>query len=182
MTTQTEGRPTADQLFDPSRTAVVIMDFQVGIVRDYALDPDGVTRRAAEVLAAARKAGIPVIHVRAEVGQYAGDGPVGRFRPEVAPVDGEPVVHKTKGGAFSTTGLDAMLREQGVDTLVLLGVATSGCVLSTVRWGADVGYRLVVVADACDAPDEEVHRVLVTKVFPGQAKVVDTAGFAAALA
>jgi nicotinamidase-related amidase len=182
MTTQTEGRPDADQLFDRGRTAVVIMDFQVGIVRDHARDADGVVARAAQVLAAGRRAGVPVVHVRAEIGAYAGDGPVGRFRPEVAPEGDEPVVHKTKPGAFSTTGLDAMLRERGVDTLVLLGVSTSGCVLSTVRWGADVGYRLVVVADACDNGDEEVHRVLTTKVFPRQATVVDAATFVAALA
>ena len=50
-------------------------------------------------------------------------------------------------------------------------------VLSTVRWGADVNYRLVVIKDACDDPDEEVHRVLTEKLFPRQANVLTTEQF-----
>ena len=49
-----------------------------------------------------------------------------------------------------------------------MGVATSGCVLSASRWAADIGYRVVVVTDACDDRDPEVHRVLTEKVFVRQ--------------
>ena len=56
----------------------------------------------------------------------------------------------------------------GVNTLALMGVATSGCVLSASRWAADVGYRVVVIKDACDDRDPEVHRVLTEKVFARQ--------------
>ena len=69
------------------------------------------------------------------------------------------------------------MRETTRDTLVLLGVATSGCVLSTVRWAADINYRVVVVKDACDDHDEEVHRVLTEKLFPRQAMVLTTEQF-----
>ena len=58
-----------------------------------------------------------------------------------------------------------------------MGVATSGCVLSTVRWGADINYRLAVIKDACDDSDPEVHRVLIEKVFPRQATVLSTEEF-----
>ena len=54
------------------------------------------------------------------------------------------------------------------------GIATSGVVLSTVRHAADADYRLLVIGDCCSDQDEEVHRVLLSKVFPRQADVVTT--------
>ena len=73
--------------------------------------------------------------------------------PAVAPQPGEAVVVKRRTGPFSTTDLDAVLHSIGATTLVLFGVATSGCVLTAVRWAADVDYRLVVVADCCGDQD-----------------------------
>jgi len=55
--------------------------------------------------------------------------------------------------------------------MVLTGVATSGVVLSTIREAADKDYRLTVIADCCADGDEEVHRVLTTKIFPRQSDV-----------
>ena len=70
-----------------------------------------------------------------------------------------------------------MLREMGKDTLILTGVAPSGCVLSTIRWAVDVNYQPIVVADACSDADPEVHRVLTEKVYPRQGTVLTTQGF-----
>ncbi|MBM4416393.1 MAG: cysteine hydrolase [Chloroflexi bacterium] len=165
---------------DADHTAVVIMDFQNGIVLPYGRDPAGTLRRAALVLDAARRAGIPVLYVQHRGGQFEADTPEAAIHPDVAPREGDHVVVKTKVGSFSTTGLDVTLRELGCDTLVLMGVTTSGCVLSTVRWAVDINYRLVVVADACDDRDEEVHRVLTEKLFPRQATVVTASEFVAA--
>jgi len=78
-------------------------------------------------------------------------------------------VRKTRVGAFSTTDLDAQLRARKVTTLVLAGISTSGVVLSTVCDGADRDYRLIVLSDGCADPDEEVHCVLLTKVFARRA-------------
>jgi nicotinamidase-related amidase len=60
-----------------------------------------------------------------------------------------------------------------------MGIRTSGVVLSTVRWAADIDYRLIVLSDCCADPDEEVHRVLMEKVlsFFGQAAVVTSQEF-----
>ena len=55
-----------------------------------------------------------------------------------------------------------------------MGVATSGCVLSSVRWATDIGYKFIVVSDACSDADLEVHRVLTEKVYPRQGTVVTT--------
>ena len=90
------------------------------------------------------------------------------------------VITKTKPGPSSTTALDVTLREMGKDTLVV-GVATSGCVLSSVRWAEDVDYKIVVVSEACSDADPEVHRVLTEKVYPRQGTVMITDQFLQAL-
>ncbi len=178
--TQATG-PVGAQTLDPNRAVVVIMDFQNGIVNGAAPDPQGVVTQAAAVLQGARAAAIPVIYVTHRGGRFASEAPEAEIHPGVAPAAGERVLSKTRAGAFSTTGLDVLLREMGRSTLVLMGVATSGCVLSTVRWGADIGYQLVVVADACADRDPEVHRVLTEKLFPRQATVLSTQEFLQAI-
>jgi nicotinamidase-related amidase len=57
---------------------------------------------------------------------------------------------------------------------VLTGIATSGVVLSTLRQAADLDYEITVLRDACADGDAEVHRVLLDKVFPRQATILDT--------
>jgi nicotinamidase-related amidase len=74
-----------------------------------------------------------------------------------------------------------VLRSQGIGTLVLTGIATSGVVLSTLREAADKDYELVVLADCCADGDSEVHRVLLEKVFPRQADVLDVESWARGL-
>jgi nicotinamidase-related amidase len=165
---------------EPARTAVVIMDFQNGILAIVPNDAATTTQNAVRVLDAARMHDVPVFYVQHRGGRFEADSPEAEILDVLRPHRGDRLFVKTKAGAFSTTGLDVTLREQGRDTMVILGVATSGCVLSTVRWGADVNYRMVVVKDACADADPEVHRVLTEKLFPRQATVVTAAEFAAA--
>jgi nicotinamidase-related amidase len=75
-----------------------------------------------------------------------------------------------------------VLRANGIETLVVTGIATSGVVLSTVRHAADADYRVVVVADCCADPDPDVHRVLIEKVFARQTTVTTADAVIAALA
>ena len=84
---------------------------------------------------------------------------------------------RSRVGAFSTTDLAILLNAKNIDTLVLLGIATSGVVLSTIRWAADADFELIVLSDCCADRDEEVHRVLMEKVFPRQATVATVADF-----
>ena len=74
--------------------------------------------------------------------------------------------------AFSGGDLDVVLRARAIDSLVLTGVATSGAVLSTLREAADLDFDLTVLSDGCADPDDEVHRVLIEKIFPSQAQVM----------
>ena len=62
------------------------------------------------------------------------------------------VLTKQRVGPFTTTNLNEVLKKLGVDTLVLMGIATSGCVLTTVRCAADMDYKLIVVSDCCEIP------------------------------
>ena len=180
---------------DRDRTALLVMDYQNDIVGGVAANERaGLLHRASSVLAASRKAGIPVVYVvvsfrpgHPEISSrnksFSAMKSIGRLREgtsgaeihaSVRPDPGEVVVTKRRVGAFSTTDMETVLRSMNVTKLVLAGIATSGVVLSTVRWAADADYELVVLADCCADPDPEVHRVLTEKVFPRQAEVASS--------
>ena len=166
---------------DAARTAVLIMDFQQRIIANVATEPAAVVENAARALAGARQAGIPVIYVVHRGGPFAEYAPDVELHEGVAPAEGELVITKVRPGPFSTTALDVTLREMGKDNLVIMGVATSGCVLSSVRWAVDINYSFIVLSDACSDGDPEVHRVLTEKVYPRQGAVMTTDEFLAAL-
>ena len=111
---------------------------------------------------------------RKSSGQPAVSDPVQLIHPAVKPLEGEVVVGKHRVNALHGTDLDMVLRANDIDTLVILGYATSGVVLSTVRYAADLDYRLVVVEDCCSDQDPEVHDFLTQRIFPRQADVVSS--------
>lgn len=84
------------------------------------------------------------------------------------------VVTKRRISAFAGSDLSYVLAGHGATHLVLAGIASSGVVLSTVREASDRDYRLTVLEDCCLDNDPEVHRVLMERVFPRQADVVDS--------
>ena len=95
-----------------------------------------------------------------------------KVHEDLKPQADEVVVTKRRVSAFAGSDLEVILRAYGVQHLVLTGIATSGVVLSTLREAADKDYGLTVLADCCADSDEEVHRVLTTKIFPRQADVL----------
>ena len=166
---------------DRDKAVILIMDFQERIVNNVASDPERVVRNASQALQAARQAGVPVIYVVHRGGAFQEYAPDVEIHRGVSPAAGETVLTKTKPGPFSTTGLDVTLRDMEKDTLVVMGVATSGCVLSAVRWANDINYKFIVLADACSDADPEVHRVLTEKVYPRQGTVMTTQQFIEAI-
>ena len=76
---------------------------------------------------------------------------------ELYPKSGEPVIDKPGKGAFYQTDLDLMLRNRGIETLLVGGVTTEVCVNTTVREANDRGYRCVVLADCCASYFPEFH-------------------------
>ncbi len=180
---------------DPHHAMVLVMDFQSVIVGSVP-GSDELLSRMAAAIATARDRGVRIGYIRVafDDADYAAipaanksfaaaaagrrlrhDAPETAIHDAVAPQPGDLVVRKTRVGAFSTTDLDHELRDRAIDTLILAGIATSGVVLSTVRDAADRDYRLYVLKDGCRDRDQEVHDLLVRKVFPRQSWVVSSA-------
>jgi nicotinamidase-related amidase len=185
----------------PKTSALLVMDFQTAVVEMVPSDKDVLLSRTARLVEAARKAGMRVIYVvvafRAgypevsprnqsfapirESGRFIEGSAGTEVHPTVSPRPGDVVVTKHRVSAFAGTDLDVVLRANGIETLVLAGIATSGVVLSTLRHAADADYRTLVVEDCCADRDAEVHRVLTEKVFARQATVTVSEAVVAAL-
>jgi nicotinamidase-related amidase len=185
------------------KTALLVMDVQNGVVERYleGADPAPLLDTLGRAISAARAAGVAVIYVRAafragapeisprnkSFAGRAGAGGLGvedpgtQVHPAIAPQADDIVVVKKRISAFTGSDLEVVLRSLDVDSLVLTGIATSGVVLSTLRQAADLDYQLTVLEDGCADVDAEVHRVLLSKVFPRQAKVESTDEWRAAL-
>jgi nicotinamidase-related amidase len=95
-----------------------------------------------------------------------------KIADSVAPLPDEIIVTKRRYSAFTGSDLEVVLRSQGIQHLVLSGISTSGVILSTLREAIDKDYRITLLSDGCTDGDEEVHRVLTTKVFPRNADVI----------
>jgi nicotinamidase-related amidase len=140
-----------------------------------------------DVLASARGLGMLIIHTReghrpdltdapphkVDRGDPAmrigAPGPMGRILvrgepghdiiPELYPAENEPVIDKPGKGAFYQTDLDLMLRNRGIDTLLVCGVTTEVCVNTTVREANDRGYRCIVLSDCCASYFPQFHEM-----------------------
>ena len=109
---------------------------------------------------------------RKNSGQPAVSDPIEVIHPGVSPIDGAVVVGKHRVNALYGTDLDMTLRANQINTIIILGYATSGVVLSTTRFAADSDYSIIIVEDCCADTDPEVHNFLMEKIFPRQADVV----------
>jgi nicotinamidase-related amidase len=181
---------------DPKRTALLVMDYQQGIL-DRIDDTDALAARARRAIDTMRAAGGTIGYVRvaftaedleampdgapmAQVkamppGSMDADAPATQIDERVASREGDIVVRKTRVGAFGTTDLDAQLRARGVDTLVLAGISTSGVVISTLVEAHDRDYRLLILTDAVADPDAELHASLIGGYFPKRAELIEVA-------
>lgn len=136
-------------------------------------------RNGLALLAAWRAAGRPIIHVRHDSVQpgssLAPGAPGNAFRPGFGPQGDEPLVSKSVNSAFIGTDLDLRLKRLGARHVVAFGISTDMCVSTTVRTGANMGWDMILVPDACDCfdlPDgnggtisaEEIHRAHVASL------------------
>lgn len=188
---------------DKTATALLVADFYAEMMNTlpHAVDR-GVVARTAELQQAARAAGLLVCYSatvfrpgypeisprnktfsqRKASGQPAVADPLQVIHPAARPLAGEVVVGKHRVNAMFGTDLEMTLRANSIDTIILLGYATSGVVLSTTRYAADADFRLFIVEDCCSDADAEVHDFLTQRIFPRQAEVVSAAAVMAALA
>ena len=169
---------------DRSKTALVVIDLQKGIVGRQTAPhaADVVLRNAAALAEACRKNGMPVFLVRVtpspdgkdalrpivDVPMPAQTPPTGwaDVVPELGPKPGDFVITKHHWGAFYGTELDLQFRRRGISTMVLCGISTNIGVESTARFAYEYGYNQIFVEDAMSALSAEEHTATVTKIFP----------------
>ncbi|MGY4783700.1 cysteine hydrolase family protein [Rhodococcus opacus] len=152
----------------------------------------GVLARAAEALSRGRSEGDMIVHIRVgfdEAGMrrvnhtkafrdleaneiLAAGSRDAAFCPEVMPIVSELVVTKSCVSPFAGTGLDEILRAQGINRLLLGGVATNFVVESAARHAGDRGYHVQVVEDICASRNEEMHRFAIEQTLPMFAAIV----------
>lgn len=146
-----------------ARTALVIIDMQMGMAERIAAGREVAVARApenmAKVLALFRARGLPVIHVHHDEHgtPFAKDSPSGAPMPCTLPLDSEPVFWKSGSSAFAGTGLDRHLRRHGIDRIVLVGAVAAFCVTSTTRAASDLGFAVILPGDALLGFDLPAH-------------------------
>ena len=172
---------TVAEMCSPASTAVLVYDAQVGILA-HVKDRERLVDRIRAVLDAARAAGVLVVYVRhvslppsalgvaglrtamawqrvdradAVRSMLPPEAPQTQLAPELAPVAEEPVFDKLAMSALVGTPVEAVLRDRGVTTLVLVGAVLEIGVEPTARHAADLGFLPVVVDDACGIVDED---------------------------
>ncbi len=182
-----------------TRPALVVIDlarayFEPG--SDLCLGSRDCLEAAARVLEAARRAGHPVVHTRvtyAEGGtdgglffhkirglrHFVGNGPLGQAMPEVAPLPSEVIVTKQYASGFFGTALASLLTSWQVDSVVIVGVSTSGCVRATALDALQHGFRPIVVREAVGDREPGPHEA---SLFDLQAKYADVVSESEAVA
>ena len=173
----------------PASSALLVIDYQPAILRRVG-DAEALLGRAVRAIDLVRGAGLHLGHVRvafepADVANVpatnTGFSQAAAAMPPTRRTPSSMSVSRRAPATWSYARRESVLfprptsthlRNRKVTTLLLAGVSTSGVVLSTLTDGADRDYRLIVLSDACADPDEEVHRVLLTKVFTRRAQVI----------
>ncbi|WP_313618319.1 isochorismatase family protein [Agrobacterium sp.] len=173
-----------------AKTALIIIDMQMDMQQRIEAGRDHVNGDAPEKITALatafRAKGHPVLHIR-----HAENNPASSFHPD-APgyqpmpcaeeAGAEPIFVKNTSSGFASTDLAEYLRSNGIEDLVVTGAVAGFCVNSTVRAGADIGFRMTVVRDAVlgfDLPSanlsaQTIFDVTMAHLEADFARVVDT--------
>lgn len=187
---------------DAKRAAVLVLDVQNDLVKiTPRIRENRVLENIAAVIAAARRKGVPVIHitasVRADFRDLPRDNPLwdgirksrqlifgtrgAAIHRSVKPLDTELVLNKTCVDPFLTTNLGQALQNADANTIVLMGLWTNWVVEATARHASDMGYRVFLVEDACASNTLANHDFAIQNVLPTICYVVSSADVLEAL-
>lgn len=192
---------TVEEACDPRRLALIVYDMQVGVLNQIA-DASRVVSTVSRTISAARAGGYRVFYLRHMgipnsvsgvsrlrmgmnwqrlsrvsdvVPMFLRDSPGFALDPCIVPLDSEMIFDKIAMSAFVGTPLELVLRDCGLDSFAICGVATEVGIEPTVRHGADLGFLPVVVNDACGAGDSAAgQRSLESLAFSGDSLFVST--------
>jgi len=160
-------------------------------LREYDQRIKKAVKNARRILQACRKKSYDIIHIKlgaqtsdprhtAKINRKANfivpmDSEKAMFLDEVKPAKGELVFSKTNGGAFTGTNLDFVLRNMDIESIIVAGFLTDQCVLATAISGADIGYDVLLVEDACTGTTKENHDAVIRLAKDVFLKVKSTA-------
>ncbi|UUP16270.1 cysteine hydrolase family protein [Nitratireductor thuwali] len=182
---------TAPQKIDRRSTALLVIDFQKEYFSGRMPIPGGTDAlaNARRLIAMADKSGIQVYHVQhvtpAGAPIFAEDGETVAFHPDITPGPDHKVLRKSSVSVFPTTDIDAQLKAEGIETLIIAGLMTHACVSGAARDAVPLGYGVIVAADACatrdlDGPDgktvshEALHQAALATLADTFADVLGT--------
>lgn len=139
-------------LSDRPNTALLVIDVQIGVVRD-THDRDKVVANVATLVDKAREADVPVVWVQHSGDNLPLDSEIWQLAPQLARQDREPLVHKRYGDSFEETDLETVLAARGIGSLYVAGCQTDECIRSTLHGAITRGYDATLVSDAHTTED-----------------------------
>jgi nicotinamidase-related amidase len=175
----------------PAQTALVVMHYQTDILELFPSVAPTLIANTRKLCDAARTKGVSVYFARIHFSPgYPEVSPLNRngqgikqlglfiddqISPELAPQATEPVIIAHRASVFFGTDLQVRLSAQGIDTLLMVGIASTGVVLSSVAYASDADFRLFTVKDCCYDPDQVVHDHLFSTAFDSRTTVLSLA-------
>ncbi|MGF6541312.1 isochorismatase family cysteine hydrolase [Paraburkholderia youngii] len=191
MTRNAGSDDIANEAIAPSRTALIVMHYQTDILGLFPSVAPALLANTRRLCDAARAKGVSVYfaNLRFSPG-YPEVSPLNRngqgikklglfledrTAPELGQQANEPLVIAHRASVFFGTDLEARLSAQGIDSLMMVGIASTGVVLSSVAYASDADFRLYTVKDCCYDPDEVVHEHLFATAFDSRTTVLSLA-------
>ena len=175
----------------PARTALLVMHYQTDIMRLFPDVAPALLANTRKLCDAARARGVSVYFAKIHFSPgYPEVSPLNRngqgirqlglfvddeIAPELGRQASEPLIIAHRASVFFDTGLQVRLSAQGIDTLIMVGIASTGVVLSSVAYASDADFRLFTVKDCCYDPDQVVHDHLFSTAFDSRTTVLSLA-------
>lgn len=171
-----------------TQTALVVMHYQTDILGLFPSVAPALLANTRKLCDAAREKGVSVYFANLrfspgypevsplnkngqgikQLGLFVDDG----VAPELGQLANEPLIFAHRASVFFGTDLQARLIAQGIDSLIMVGIASTGVVLSSVAYASDADFRLFSVKDCCYDPDHVVHEHLFATAFDSRTEVL----------
>lgn len=171
-----------------SKTALLVMHYQTDIMELFPSVAPPLLANTRKLCDAAREKGVGVYFAQIgfsagypevsplnkngqgikQLGLFVGD----KVSPELARREDEPLILARRASVFFGTELELRLSAAGVDTLVMVGIASTGVMLSSIAYASDADFRLFTVKNCCYDPDEVVHEHLFATAFESRTTVL----------
>lgn len=172
----------------PAQTALIVMHYQTDIVGLFPSVAPTLLANTRQLCDAARAQGVSVYFANLrfapgypEVSPLNKNGQgikrLGRFvedrtAPELDPQSSEPLIIAHRASVFYGTDLEVRLSAKGINSLIMVGIASTGVMLSSIAYASDADYRLFTIKDCCYDPDEVVHEHLFATAFESRTTVL----------